>query len=102
MRDKTDSRTLPLPLPRRAMTNAERQAAWRARRNAQKVAGVTRYAPVLGQVDASVTPELTAEAVQHDWVTRLAAGKLNPYQQHCFRIRYGCDLFFAVRGGRVA
>lgn len=95
MRDQTDSRTLPLPLPKRAMSNAERQAAWRARRAQARVTGVT-HRPLVLVTPESVTPSLTPQGIQRSWVTRLAAGELNPYQQHVFRVRYGCDLFQEV------
>ena len=73
-----------------AMTNAQRQAAWRARRRA----AVTVELVQVGAV--AVTHDLSDEAVQRDWVARLAAGKLSPYQQHCFKVRYGCELFRAT------
>jgi hypothetical protein len=92
MRDQTDSRTLPLPLPQRAMTNAERQRAWR-QRNAGKLAAPR---------EASVTDEVLVAEVEAEhkaaWVAMLAAGKLGPYQQHVFKCRYGVELWHQVRG----
>lgn len=67
-----------------ALTNAQRQAAYRARHRNGATAGSA-------QAD-TVTEQPMDRAVQmYWWARQLVAGKCNPYQRHVLRVRYGCD-----------
>lgn len=66
------------------LTNAERQAAYRARRRN----GVT---PKLVQAAEVTEWPMDRAAQQFYWGRRVAAKTLNPYQLHIMRVRYGGD-----------
>lgn len=67
-----------------ALTNAQRQAAYRARWRNGVSAGAAQ--------DEAVTERPMDLAVRMAWfAARIREGKANPYVLHCCRVRYGCD-----------
>lgn len=72
-----------------AMTNAQRQRAYRHRQRNALTAGVVQLDPVTAAAEFS--------AQRSQWYERAIAGTLSPYQLHCCRIRYGYSWLVEMR-----
>lgn len=86
-----------------ALTNAERQAAYRARKRNAVSAGVDQVAElVTGSGAADLVDRLDRARHRLGWERLAAARQLNPYRRHIFACRYGSDALAQLEGRYVA